>query len=48
MKDMDYIKDRFKRLEDRMGLLESFMKFVFNLEHRKKIEGKDGSNRDKH
>lgn len=34
MKDMDYLKDRFKRIEERLGLLESFMKYVFQMEHR--------------
>lgn len=38
MKDMDYIKDRFKRVEDRLSLIESFVKYVFQLEHRRSIE----------
>ena len=38
MKDMDYLKDRFKRIESRLDLLEGFLKWMFNLEHRRPID----------
>ena len=51
MKDMDYIKDRFRRLEDRLDLVEGFLKWMFQMDHRRSSEqlrSKDGSNRDEH
>jgi hypothetical protein len=49
MKDMDYLKDRFKRVEDRLKLLESFITYMFRMEHQRSTEelrSKDGGNRD--
>lgn len=40
MKDMEYLKDRFKRIEERLSLLESFIKYVFQLEHQRPTERK--------
>ena len=51
MKDMDYVKDRFKRIESRLDLVEGFIKWMFKMEHQRptnELRSKDGGNRDEH